>query len=286
MKEHAYKNGNVFIGVKEDGSKIYYTPDGEEPNPIYPETINLKITNKCDIECGYCCEGSTCSGKHGHLGHLFLNYLPPYTLVNIIGGAPMSHPDLYDFLVQMKKQGVICTLTVHWMSFTLHANDLLSWSKQELIHKLYVSVNQVVYCDVFNAFARFPNICVSAIAGVADVGVFRQMANRNLDLLIRGYKCSGKGEAYKEKAESDFQENMSWLKSNINELVKWNKSVSVDSRAAAQLELTSGGWVPAEDLWPIYIDLSTERYALNAESKRHRILSHDIRKLYATARKG
>ena len=66
MKEHAYKNGNVFIGVKEDGSKIYYTPDGEEPNPIYPETINLKITNKCDIECGYCCEGlrrrRRCSG--------------------------------------------------------------------------------------------------------------------------------------------------------------------------------------------------------------------------------
>lgn len=286
MKEHAYKNGNVFIGVKEDGSKIYYTPDGEEPNPIYPETVNLKITNKCDIECGYCCEGSTCSGKHGYLGHLFLDYLPPYTLVNIIGGAPMSHPDLYDFLVRMKKQSVICTLTVHWMSFALHANDLLSWSEQGLIHKLYVSVNQVVYCDVFNAFERFPNICISTIAGVADVGVFRQLANRNLDLLIRGYKCSGKGKAYKEKAESNFQENMSWLKSNINELVKWNKSVSVDSRAAAQLELTSGGWVPAEDLWPIYIDLSMEKYALNAESKRHRILSHDIRKLYATARKG
>ena len=42
---HKYLNGNVEVSIFSDGTKIQEWPDNEKPNPQYPNSIDIKITN-------------------------------------------------------------------------------------------------------------------------------------------------------------------------------------------------------------------------------------------------
>ena len=107
-----YQNGNYEVRIYHDGSKIRLTK-AEEFSPLFPESIDLKITNYCDLGCKMCHEKSSLDGKHALLNHLFLDTLCAGTELAIGGGNPLAHPDLKAFLIRMKSQGVICNLTVN-----------------------------------------------------------------------------------------------------------------------------------------------------------------------------
>ena len=141
MRTHRCRNGNTLVGIGEDGAKYRYTPDGEAPTPEHPESIDLKITDFCEEKCPMCHENAGLSGRHGDLNHPLLNSLQPYTELAIGGGDPMAHPDLYSFLQKMKKQRVICNITVHYNQFMKNIDTLRSWQAEGLIHGIGVSVN-------------------------------------------------------------------------------------------------------------------------------------------------
>ena len=44
---YQYKNGNYFVTIYPDGTKIRKTMD-DDFIPIFPESIDLKITNYCE----------------------------------------------------------------------------------------------------------------------------------------------------------------------------------------------------------------------------------------------
>lgn len=54
---HSYLNGNVNITLFEDGTKIMSYV--EEPNMDFPHSIDIKITNKCDLGCSFCLDGDS-----------------------------------------------------------------------------------------------------------------------------------------------------------------------------------------------------------------------------------
>jgi hypothetical protein len=58
-----YKNGNTFVEIYADGTKIRTTADEENPQPELPESIDLKITDYCDAGCAWCHENSTIHGN-------------------------------------------------------------------------------------------------------------------------------------------------------------------------------------------------------------------------------
>ena len=72
-----YKNGNTKVIILEDGTKIR-SYEGV-PSPIFPESIDCKLTNFCDLDCAFCHENSTTEGKHADLEKLkeILDPLPP-----------------------------------------------------------------------------------------------------------------------------------------------------------------------------------------------------------------
>lgn len=72
-----YKNGNTKVIILEDGTKIR-SYEGV-PSPIFPESIDCKLTNFCDLGCAFCHENSTTEGKHADLEKLkeILDPLPP-----------------------------------------------------------------------------------------------------------------------------------------------------------------------------------------------------------------
>ena len=104
-----YKNGNTLVAISEqDGTKIRYIPDGQTPKPVRPESIDIKITNRClvDPPCQMCHEMSGREGRHANLNHPLLDSIEPYTELAIGGGDPFQHPDLESFLTRMKERKV------------------------------------------------------------------------------------------------------------------------------------------------------------------------------------
>ena len=53
---HWYVNGNYTVEIYSDGTKIRETLDPAETKfrPEFSENIDIKITNFCNANCGYC----------------------------------------------------------------------------------------------------------------------------------------------------------------------------------------------------------------------------------------
>ena len=92
-----YQNGNYTVKIYNDGTKIRETND-DVFVASFPECIDLKITNNCDMGCPYCHEYSKLDGKHGDiLNTKIIDTIRPFTELAIGGGNPLSHPDLILF---------------------------------------------------------------------------------------------------------------------------------------------------------------------------------------------
>ena len=62
---HKYKNGNCRVTLYNDGTKIRVCTE-KVPSPVFPESIDFKITNYCDRGCKFCHESCTTKGKHAN----------------------------------------------------------------------------------------------------------------------------------------------------------------------------------------------------------------------------
>ena len=80
MKELSiYRNGNYDVYLFDDGTKIRHrpdeVPDDQQMIPAFPESIDLKISNRCDIGCPQCHEKSVPNGELADLNDPILNTL-------------------------------------------------------------------------------------------------------------------------------------------------------------------------------------------------------------------
>ena len=70
-----YQNGNYKVTIFDDGTKIRETDDDKFISE-FPECMDVKITNYCDMGCPYCHENSTTNGLHGDILQVdFINSL-------------------------------------------------------------------------------------------------------------------------------------------------------------------------------------------------------------------
>lgn len=99
-----------LIDLKEDGTRI----DIGNGKYEYPLSIDLKITNYCEIECSWCHESSNKLGKHSNpiLVLSKLSGLPKNTEIAIGGGNPLSHPELNRILEGLNNFGYITNMTI------------------------------------------------------------------------------------------------------------------------------------------------------------------------------
>lgn len=96
-----YLNGNYLVSFNDrySGSRTYTAlRRNEDFIPDFPDSIDLKITNKCSNNCPYCHENSHPSGKNFNLDRTIkaLDILPKYVEVAIGGGNILECFD--DFL--------------------------------------------------------------------------------------------------------------------------------------------------------------------------------------------
>ena len=265
-----YQNGNYTVKIYNDGTKIRETND-DVFVASFPECIDLKITNNCDMGCPYCHEDSKLDGKHGDiLNTKIIDTIRPFTELAIGGGNPLSHPDLILFLKTLKSKNIIANMTVNQNHFVSHQDLIRYLVKNDLIKGLGVSLVEVNN-EFINTITQYPNAVIHIINGITTLNDFRRLYNHNLKILILGYKEIRRGkEYYSPKVEVTKND----IYKNINEIINGFKVVSFDNLAIKQLDLkrifTQKDWdefyMGDDGQYTMYIDLVEEEYALSSTS--------------------
>jgi len=280
-----YKNGNYFVEIWDDGTKIRIQPDDNADFvPAFAENCDVKITDSCDGGCPFCYEGCTPEGKHGELLNLPLwDTLHPYTEL-AINGNDLSHPQLKDFLIEMKKRKIIVNMTINQKHFMKYRQDIASYVTDKYIHGVGISLIDPTD-DFLYAASSLYNSVIHTIAGITTPEQYRAMYDKKLKILILGYKTRGRGQQYFSHNVASVLENQLWLQENLKELPNRFNVVSFDNLALEQLYVKESG-ILTDDEWnefymgddgnyTFYIDLVKGEFAKNSVSdERHPLLNN------------
>lgn len=283
------KNGNytMFIDL-ETGTKI------RKNNldcfiPEKPESMDIKITNNCDIGCQFCHENSTPDGLHGDIMNLkFIETLLPYTELALGGGNPLTHPDLVPFLEKCKALKLIPSMTINQIHFMKPEYEELidKLVSEKLIYGLGVSLTRAT--DEFIAkVKKYPNAVIHIINGVQPISEVKKLYDHNLKILILGYKMFRRGIEYFSEAVTTTKNE---YYAELEEMLKHFDVVSFDNLALNQLEvkrlLTDNEWdeffMGDDGQMTCYIDCVNKQYARSSTApiEDRRELLDDIKPMF------
>ena len=270
-----YKNGNCEVTIYEDGTKVREYPDDETPNPYFPETIDLKITNLCELNCPMCHEMSTINGNHSNPDWIIdkLKDLPNGVELAIGGGNPLAHPNLLDLLTTKKQ---IFNLTVN--AHHLDLKPLRVALKNKLIYGLGISVphdRNIVQKNIFAHLStyHYKHAVIHLIAGIHTpelIGMICNTLGAKTKFLILGYKQIGRGaKFYNTAVESCISE---W-KNAIGNLIK-KHHICFDNLALEQLNvkqhISKADWdsfyMGDDGTFSMYIDAVKQEFAVSSTS--------------------
>ena len=228
------KNGNYTMAIDLDsGTKIRYN-DLDNLTPEYPESFDYKITNKCDMGCRFCHENSVPDGKHGDImNDKFIETLLPYTEIAVGGGNPLEHPDLIPFLKKCQKLKLIPNMTVNQKHFMKDYNFIRDLVDSKLIYGLGISLVNPREEGFIERVQSIPNAVIHVINGVHMMSELSRLYDKNLKLLILGYKDFRRGIAAHDDM-TDLIKND--LYQNLPDLTKHFAVVSFDNLALKQLD--------------------------------------------------
>ena len=226
-------NGNYDIIMFDDGTKIRKT-DEDCFKPLKPESLDYKITNKCDRGCAFCHEDSKPNGLHGDImNDKFIETLNPYTELAIGGGNPLEHPDLIPFLEKCKRLNLIPNMTVNQVHFMKNQALIKELVSKKLIYGLGISL--VAINDEFlRLVSHYPNAVIHLINGVHSIDDIRKLYDKNLKILILGYKQFRRGEEY---YNDDVAFEMERTYVFLPEIVEHFQVVSFDNLSLEQLKV-------------------------------------------------
>lgn len=277
-----YKNGNYMVYINpETGDKIRNSR-GNKFMPSFAENCDVTITERCDGQCAFCYAGCTPDGKHGDLNAKFLDTLHPYTEL-AINGNDMSHPDLIPFLEKMKARMVFVNVTINQKHFEQHFELIKDLQQKGLIKGVGVSLNKTT-SQFIQRVKSVRNVVIHVINGIVTRDDWYNLQNNDLDVLILGYKTTGRGDDYLCKNQGKVERNQEWLRESLP--ISFNKfrTVEFDNLALEQLDVQS---MVSEDLWnahymgddgdfTFFINLVGGYFAENSTSSIHYPLMDDV----------
>lgn len=282
----SYRNGNYMVTICDDGTKIRHNNE-DELIAAFPESIDLKISNRCNMRCPQCHEQSVPDGALANLHHPLLDSLHSYCEIALGGGNVFEHPDLDDFLFRMARKHIICNITVHAHHFIQHFNEIQYYVEHGTLHGIGVSVNEPVSDDIISYLKLIPNVVVHVIAGVVPWETLVKLSNNNIKLLILGYKTFGRGVQYAE-SHKEIWNNIEQLKTRLPYLFKHFPVVSFDNLALEQLNVKDfvdektweQSYMGDDGKYTMYVDLVKEEFATSSISPRKPIHSNNIEDLF------
>ena len=296
-----YQNGNYRVTLFSDGTKIREN-DLDFFEAELPESMDIKITNACDMGCPMCHEDSKPDGKHGDILNLpFLDSLHEYTELAIGGGNPLSHPDFISFLHLLKERKLIANVTVNGKHFMENIPLLQKLTEQGFIYGLgvsYTGANRSETLSFVKEVAKFPNAVIHIINGVVSMEQVAWLSecNQNLKILILGYKDFRRGEEHHAKFSQDVDSRMHDMYECLPQIIGdgWFKTVSFDNLAISQLDVKR---LMTEEEWGLfymgddgrdgelssasmYVDAVEGEFAKNSCSEDRFLITEDIKEMF------
>lgn len=290
----SYKNGNYYVSIFSDGTKIRQTKE-EEFIPSFAENCDVKITDKCDGGCVFCYEGCTPGGKHGDiLNYKFLDTLHPYTEL-AINGNDLTHPDLGKFMQKMREKKVILNMTVNQIHFEKHFNYIKELVNDGFIYGLGVSLKEPTD-EFINMITQIPNAVIHVINGIVSIHDLIKLADNNLKILILGYKALRRGKEYLEDHDECIDKMVSEMnKYLLSEIIpnEWFKVVSFDNLAISQLRLkkrlSSEEWekfyMGDDGDFTFYIDMVEGTFGKNSLASDRYVIMDSLDEMFEIIRK-
>ena len=289
-----YQNGNYTVTIDtQNGTKIREN-DLDFFRADFPESMDIKICNKCDLGCPMCHENSTKDGAIGDImSESFIDKLHPYTELAIGGGNPLEHPDLVPFLEKCKRLNLIPSMTVNQVHFMKNRNFLKDLVEQKLIYGLGVSLVRVTN-DFIDALKEFPNAVIHVINGLVNPLELEALSGEGLKILILGYKQFRRGEKlYQEQGEL-IEEGKTWLYKKLPQIINegWFEVVSFDNLAIKQLEaqrlMSNEDWeqfyMGYDGSATLFVDMVNREFAKSSTSTERYPIEDDIATMFEKIR--
>lgn len=234
-----YQNGNYFVSLNlNNGTKIREN-DLDFFDAEFPESADVKITNKCSNNCTFCHEGSTKDGKHSDALHSPVwDSFHPYSEVALGGGNLMEYPDLVPLLERLKTLNLIPNITIHQIDFENNFDLIKSLSDKKLVYGIGVSLNHATP-NFIEKVKQIPNGVIHVINGIVTMADFMALANHNLKILILGYKTVRRGKnLYQSNVGYAIDKRKTLLYNKLEEILSdhWFEGVSFDNLAIKQLK--------------------------------------------------
>lgn len=276
MKQIAkYQNGNTTVIIMDDGTKIREYEN--TPEIIHPESIDVKISSYCDMGCAYCHESSSINGTHADLNKLLeiISELPAGVELAIGGGNPISHPNLIEFLQNLKNRGIIANITINQGHLKKYQNIITYLIKDELVKGIGISITNDNFDYIKPLLKITDNIVYHVITGINKVEIIDKLIELdNCKILILGYKIFGFGVKYYNNSINE--EIKRWYKKLPSLIGKC--TLSFDNLAIEQLKVkrlfTNEGWnkfyMGDDFCFTMYIDAVKQEYAPTSRSHKRK----------------
>jgi len=237
---YQYQNGNVNVELFDDGTKIKEYPDKEVPFPDLPDSIDLKITDYCDLNCPMCHEDSNMGGKEMNMLRV-MNYLRPLnpgTELAIGGGNPLSFRMWPEMLQDMSSQmKLVPNLTVNEYHLFHHRATVASLVNEGHLYGVGISKDVTGRANNGRSYDLmddpkwgWPNAVYHFVAGVHDI----EQLEGHTKVLILGYKSKGRGVEYAKF--KDVKENLYKWATHLP-LYFDKMQISFDNLAIEQLDV-------------------------------------------------
>ena len=272
----SYTNGNFTTEIYDDGTKRQVTMD-DTFNPDFPECMDITITEQCSNNCSFCYANCTPQGQHCDFEKYqqLLDSIHPYTEI-AINGNNLNIPHLEDFLIHMQEKKVIVNMTVNQIDFEKNWEYLKRLEHKKLIRGLGISLNKVSN-DFLKYLQFFPNAVLHVINGIFSPDDYKVLKDRDLKLLILGYKEIGRGQDWFFEDYKRINWCKCWLKTYLPEMTKHFKVISFDNLALEQLDvkklITDEQWerfyMGDEGTISFFINLVQGYFAMNSMSPNH-----------------
>ena len=268
-----YKNGNYTVILADDGTKIRVN-NLDNLTSSFAESIDCTITTKCDGGCPYCYLGCNENGKHADLDQPFFDTLHKGQEL-ALNGNDLSHPDLLKFLVRMRRNGVICNITLNQKHFMKYAMSLKNLATIGLVHGIGVSLTDSSDEKLYEMLSSIPNTVVHVIGGLTTKEDIDNMSDKGIKMLVLGYKPIGRGKGYSDKHKAEIDNNIKYLRDNLKEISKHFDVVSFDNLAIEHLNVKSlvkkDRWdelyMGDEGQYTFFVDAVNKKFAVSSLSE-------------------
>lgn len=290
-----YINGNYLVSYEDQhpGSRIYTAlRRNEDFVPSFPDSIDLKITNKCNNGCAYCHENSNSSGKNFNLDRTLsiLSDLPEHTEVAIGGGNILEcYDDFLKLCYYLSDKGIYPRVTVNYRDLDKFLELLQKGDYIKLSSKLAIGVsieNYEEYLDCVKSIqskASFMDFVFHIIVGVFPYEELEKIIKNaksilfnNLKILVLGFKQFGRAKDMKIRDLDEWRKTISSLfySKRIKSICIDDIIIGFDNLAIEQLNikdlLLSSEWdsyfMGQDFSHTMYIDAVNEEFAPTSRS--------------------